>query len=237
MNTYFTKEERGCDALLFLHGWGCDGSIFASVASRVQATSYMIDLWGFGKSDMPPYEGWSVEEYASQLYGWIVANVGSSVTIVAHSFGARVAIVLASTHPDIVERLLIVGGAGLRRFSLKRSCKVLWYKVKKFAVVCGMMPHGILYGSGTVDFRNVDSGMYNTFAKVIRQDLSRQAGSISCPTLLVWGKEDTDTPLWMAHRYNRLIEGSQLVLLEGDHFVFLQNIDTFANIITALIMG
>ncbi len=238
MNTYFTKEERGTTTLLFLHGWGCDGSIFASIANRISATSYLVDLWGFGNSDSPPCEGWTVEQYATQLYQWIVDNDIGVVSIVAHSFGARVAVVLASMHPDIVDKLLIVGGAGLRRFSLVRTVKVLWFKLKKFAVACGLMPQSVLYGSGSVDYGAVcGTAMHNTFVKVISQDLSRYARGIICPTLLVWGKDDTDTPLWMAHRYNKLIVDSQLVLLSGDHFAFLSNSALFANIVSALIEG
>lgn len=238
MNTYFTKEERGTTALLFLHGWGCDGTIFADIASKVNATSYMIDLWGFGNSDSPPCEGWAVLDYAEQLYSWIITSNIGVVSIVAHSFGARVAVVLASRHPDAVDKLLIVGGAGLRRFSVKRTAKVMRHKVKKLAVKLGLLHPLALNSCGSSDYTAVcGSCMYNTFAKVIKQDLSRYAKGIICPTLLVWGDSDTDTPLWMAHRYNKLIEGSQLVLLEGDHFVFLQQSSVFASIVSALVMG
>ncbi len=238
MNTYFTKEERGTTALLFLHGWGCDGTIFASIASKVEASSYLIDLWGFGKSDSPPCDGWTVGDYAEQLYSWIIDNNIGAVSIVAHSFGARVAVVLASTHPDIVDRLLIVGGAGLRRFSFRRTMKVVWHKVKRVAVKLGLLHPMALSSGGSTDYNAVcGSCMYNTFRQVIGEDLSRHAKRILCPTLLVWGSSDTDTPLWMAHRYNKLIVDSQLVLLEGSHFVFLEQSSVFASIVSALIMG
>lgn len=238
MNTHFTKEEKGDTALLFLHGWGCDGTIFANIAQQVHANSYMIDLWGFGNSDSPPEHGWTVVDYADMLYVWLTDMHLAKLSIVAHSFGARVAVVLASRHVDMVDKLVLVGGAGMRRFSMVRWCRVCWYKLKKLAVAINILPQSHLANKGSIDYINAHSAcMHNTFVKVVTQDLSSYASNIVCPTLLVWGNEDTETPLWMAHRYNKLIADSQLIVLDGGHFVFVQHSRQFANIINALLKG
>lgn len=41
------------------------------------------------------------------------------------------------------------------------------------------------------------------------------AKKIMCPTLIVWGDGDCETPMWMAKRLKRLISGSGLVVLEN----------------------
>ena len=66
MNTNFTKEEKGENVLLFLHGWGCDGNIFRALSSQLNCTNYLIDFWGFGQSDTPQ-TAWCVADYAAQL--------------------------------------------------------------------------------------------------------------------------------------------------------------------------
>ena len=228
MDTYFTKEEKGEKALLFLHGWGCDGSVFAQLASQLNCNNYLIDFWGFGKSDLPN-EAWGVEQYADQLKHFCDQQGIKRFCVVAHSFGARVAIVFASKYPDMVEKLLICGGAGLKRESIKRWLRVRRYKLakrlSKFGIFCKSLPQG------SADYQATEGVMRQTFVKVVNQDLSCFARRVACPTLLVWGKSDVDTPLWMGKKYNRLIKRSSLVVLNGGHFVFLQHPAQFCNVV------
>lgn len=227
MNTYFTKEEKGKKVLLFLHGWGCDGSIFGSVSSQLNATSILIDFWGFGKSDTPP-NAWSVCDYAQQLKFFCDQQGLRKFSIVCHSFGARVAVVFASMYPDLVENLLIVGGAGLKRASIKRFVRVAKYKLlkklKTWRLYSGKLPQG------SADYQALDGVMKRTFVKVVNQDLSHYAKRVTCPTLLVWGKSDNATPLWTGKKYRRLIKNSALVVLDGTHFVFLEQAPLFIQI-------
>ena len=225
MNTNFTKEEKGKKVLLFLHGWGCDGSIFSGLSSQLNATSILIDFWGFGKSDNPPF-AWSVEDYARQLKIFCHQQGLSKFSIICHSFGARVAVVFASLYPNMVESLLIVGGAGLKRVSIKRFVSVTRYKLlkqlKRWGLYKGKLPQG------SADYQALDGVMKQTFVKVVNQDLSKFAKRVQCPTLLVWGKSDSATPLWMGKKYRRLIKNSALVVLDGTHFVFLEQSTQFA---------
>lgn len=232
MNTYFTKEEKGKDVLLFLHGWGCDGSIFSALASQLNSTNYLIDLWGFGKSDAP-LAAWSVADYAHQLKNFCDKQGLTRFSIVCHSFGARVAVVFASLHPNMVSKIVMVGGAGLKRASIKRFFAVAKYKLLKklsrWGVYKGKLPQG------SADYQSSSGVMRQTFVKVVNQDLSRYAKQITCPTLLVWGKSDSATPLWIGQKYNRLIKGSALIVLEGSHFVFLERATQFAMIVKSFL--
>lgn len=234
MYTNFTKEEKGTSVLLFLHGWGCDGSVFQSISGQLNATSYLLDLWGFGASEAPS-KAWSVTDYARQLKAFCDSQGLRQFGIVCHSFGARVAVVFAAMYPDMVDRLLITGGAGLRRFSVKRWCRVCRYKLAKRLAGWGLYKGDLPKGSA--DYAILQGAMKQTFVKVVNQDLSRYARRIKCPTLLVWGKDDVDTPLWMGKRYNRLIAKSSLVVLEGSHFAFLSQANRFAMIARYFVEG
>lgn len=236
MYTYFTEEEKDGDVLLFLHGWGCDNSIFDAVRKYVVGHTVAIDLWGFGKSQSPPEQGFCVADYGHQLARFIVSRGwDNGVHIVAHSFGARIAVFLAGTYPHLVKSITITGGAGLRRFSFKRSAKQCIHKCKKLLVKLKLMSCNKLQRDGSTDYNNLTTvNMRNTFVKVIKQDLSYYARRIQCPVLLVWGQTDKETPLWMARRYNRLIKNSKLIILNGDHFAFLQHAKQFGGIINAM---
>ena len=58
------------DPVLFLHGWGASGELFAPVLDALQQGRKLIvpDLPGFGGTSPPPV-AWSAHDYAD----WIVA--------------------------------------------------------------------------------------------------------------------------------------------------------------------
>ena len=56
-----------------------------------------------------------VPEYAEQIAGLLESLSISKARVVAHSFGGRVAIYLASQHPDRVEQMVLTGAAGIRK--------------------------------------------------------------------------------------------------------------------------
>ena len=228
---YFTKIGSG-KTIVFLHGWGCDGSIFLPVAQGLPNCyeSYLLDFNGFGISPKPPYEGWSVEDYANDLLLFFEANNIQCAYIVGHSFGCRVAMVFAAKYPQYVQKILLVAPAGLRQFSLRRWCKVRRYKLKKFLCRMGLC-HNLTSRMGSVDYNACDDAMKNTFVKVVNQDLSRFAKMIRCPVLIVNGREDTETPLKSAKRLQKIIPNASLAEIQGGHFAFFQNSAAFSKTI------
>lgn len=227
---YFVKLGSG-KPILFLHGWGCDGSIFQNVAKDLpNYTNYLVDFVGFGKSKKPPEEGWTVFDYANDVLRFMDEQKLSQVTIVGHSFGCRVAMVLSVLHPQRVRKLLLVAPAGIRNPSFVRWCKVAKYKLHKFLCKMGLSQN-ITSHFGSVDYNACEEWMKNTFVKIVNQDLSKYAKAIECPTLIVNGNADTQTPIAHAKSLNKLIKNSSLVEIDGDHFAFFRTPQAFARTI------
>lgn len=229
MQMYYTKVGQG-EPIVFLHGWGCDGSIFLPIVQHVRSHScYLVDLPGFGNSPMPPTEGWNVTDYAMALYSLIDSLNLSPVTIVGHSFGCRVAMVFAAMYPQCVGKLLLVAPAGLRRFSVTRLFKVAKYKLHKFFSRVFGTSNKTKYGS--TDYKNCSMELKNTFVKVVNQNLAPFAKRIQCKVLILNGVKDNQTPLYHAKRLNNIIPHSNLVALNGDHFCFFTNPQSSATVI------
>ncbi len=221
-NTTGTNEEKG-DVLLFLHGWGCDGTIFKGLASTFKGVRCLTpDFRGFG-CNPPPDRPWTIEDYARDVAEYLEQLHCGKVTVIAHSFGCRVATVLAAEYPRYVKAMLFTGPAGFRRFSLKRWLSVTEYKFKKKLCALGILPFRCLERYGSEDYRNASPEMRSTFLKVVNSDVSKYALKIKCPLLVTVGNKDEATPLWMAKRYCKLVADSALVMLDGDHFAFLRD--------------
>lgn len=229
MKTYYEQVGKGLP-IIYLHGWGCSGNIFHRIAERLpEYSNYLIDFAGFGQSEHPPEDGWRVSDYADQIIEFMSDNGISSATLVGHSFGCRVAMAVAAVRPELVNNMLLVAPAGLRRFSLKRWCKVKIYKLRK------KFGSNKNHESGSEDYRNCSDVMKRTFVKVVNQDLSEYAKRISCETIIVNGRTDTSTTLKHAKRLNRLIKNSQLVAINGDHFAFFYSPQAFADTVKILV--
>ena len=224
---YFRQCGQGVP-VVYLHGWGCDGQMFLPIVKHLpNYRNYMVDFAGFGNSEEPPACGWTVDDYAEQLKEFLSEHNLTGVTLVGHSFGCRVALVLAAKYPELVSRMLLVAPAGLRKFSLSRWCKVRAYKLSKLISKLRKTTPTVKYASE--DYTNCSQAMRATFVKVVNQDLSAYAKRVKCPVVIVNGRQDTATPLAHAQRLHKLIAGSSLVEIDGDHFAFFRAPIAFAN--------
>ena len=80
--------------------------------------------------------------------------------------------------------------------------------------------------------------MRKTFVKVINQDLSGLYQRFQSSTLLIWGENDTETPLWMAEEMEKSIPDAGLVILDGgSHFAYLEQNARFNTIVLAFLKG
>ena len=94
---------KGKSFVLFLHGWGGSTNSFLHVARKLENTckTVLIDFYGFGKTKFPKVS-LDTYEYTTQLYLFLKSKNIEEVSIVAHSFGGRVALILSSIFVVII---------------------------------------------------------------------------------------------------------------------------------------
>ena len=121
--TVMGEAGRG---VLFLHGWGCSAQMMESMQKTLSARmrTAAIDFPGHGKMGKasPPPRPWGVPDYMEMTAAIIRHLDLAPCDIVAHSFGARVAILLASTYPELVGRMVLTGAALAKRETYAAHC-------------------------------------------------------------------------------------------------------------------
>jgi pimeloyl-ACP methyl ester carboxylesterase len=71
-----------------------------------------------------------------------------------------------------------------------------------------------------------------TAKSAVRHNVGDKLYQIKAPTLLVWGKQDTITPPFVAEKFHDLIENSQLFFLDQcGHAPMMEKPDDFNNIL------
>lgn len=227
-------EENGPEdgaPVLLMHGWGCDhttvGSIAATISPKLRVIN--VDLPGHGKSSEPP-TAWGVDDFTSLMEKFVaVLNLDKPV-LIGHSFGGRIAILMASRND--VGKVVLVDSAGIKpRRSLKYYWKVYSFKAVKNILLLlfgkekgGQMVEKWRGKKGSADYRNSSPMMRAVMSRCVNEDLKHVMPSIKSPTLLIWGEDDTATPLSDAKTMERLIPDAGLVAFPGcGHYSFLDN--------------
>jgi len=161
---------------------------------------------------------YSLSDYAREVKEYITQNSLNRPHVIAHSFGARIAVLLASNYPDLFDKIVITGGAGLKP---KRSLK---YRLKRlaFRTVKRLFKNAKLERFYSADYLSLNPVMRQSFIKIVNEHLDDRLSLIQNKTLLIYGKRDKETPLYMAKRFNRGIKNSRLITIENaGHFPFI----------------
>lgn len=225
----YSIEGEG-DAVVLLHGWGCDKSIWKSSIEVLSSNFCVVavDFAGFGSSQEPD-SVWGVEEYTSSVEALLRELGILSPILVGHSFGGRVSILYASRNE--VKSVVLTDAAGVKpRRSFSYYRKVYTYKLLKRALplLIGEKKAQMLLDqrrakSGSSDYNRATPMMRAILSKCVNEDLCYAMPKISAPTLLFWGDMDTATPIEDAHTMERLIPNAGLVVAHGaGHFAFLE---------------
>ncbi len=238
------------EPVLLLHGWGAQIESFAPVIFALQKYRRVIalDLPGFGKSGYPD-KPWTVADYMAFTVAFLKRIGEEKVDIVCHSFGGRITMMLAATHPELVKKIVFVDAAGIRpRRKPKYYIKVWSYKLaKKIArvgwLVAALKAVGVdvqkkIQAAGSSDYKALPDHMKKTFVNVVNQDLSGYLKQIKSPSLLIWGENDEDTPLWYGQKMEKEIADAGLVVLKNaGHFSYLDQFPQFIAVVNSFFGG
>jgi len=106
----FVVDRGRGDPVLFVHGQPGLGSDWNPVAERLPDHRLLVvDRPGYGRSGEKTL---SIEGNAEILAELVVDRAAVPVTVVGHSYGGGVAIVLAARRPELVSGLVLVGSIG-----------------------------------------------------------------------------------------------------------------------------
>jgi len=208
--------------IVILHGWGAHIEAVGPILAALDGASDLIalDLPGFGESD-PPDREWDTDAYARFMIHFLDELAIERAHLIGHSHGGRVSIVLAADDAERVGRLLLVDSAGIppkRGWRYRRRVAVA--KLGRLIGTVGGSPGRRLQERmrsrvASRDYLEASEAMRGTFRAVVAANLTDRLPRIRASTLLVWGDQDDDTPLWMGKRMEELIPDAGLVVLEG----------------------
>lgn len=165
------------------------------------------------------------------------------VVLVGNSFGGHVALRIALRRPDLVKGLVLAGSSGLVERTLVKGAPVRppkeWVREKiaeLFYDPTMMREEDVDRAHAVLNTRQGARAMVRLSRTARRNHLGDQIGEITCPTLLIWGKQDIVTPPSAAQGFVDLMPDARLVWVDRcGHTPMLEAPDTFADALVAFV--
>lgn len=205
----------GSPRVLALHGWGRSHIDFAGVLEGFDGLA--IDLPGFGASPEPETAG-GAGEYADWIAS-VLDELDPPVVTIGHSFGGRVALLLAARFPDKVGALVLTGVPLLRldsRMPKKPALRFrLLRKMNEIGVVSDEQMERVRRRYGSDDYRAARGVMREVLVKVVNESYEKDIEQVRCPVELVWGGNDSTVPVVVAESAMNLFANARLTVVDN----------------------
>ncbi len=197
--------------VIWLHGWARQAQDFSAAAKALAErgiSSVALDLPGFGASPVPDVAG-GARHYA-ELVAPVLREISDEpVVLVGHSFGGRVAVVLASEYSDLVQSLVLSGAPLLRAAPSSRP--PINYRVVRWLARRRLVSHARLerarqkYGSS--DYRRAHGVMRDVLVANVNETYEAELATLEMPVAFVWGEGDEEAPYAVAVSAAALVPG------------------------------
>jgi pimeloyl-ACP methyl ester carboxylesterase len=241
-------DEYGIEhnkTLLFIHGFGESRYTWRFLVKPLAKKYHIVtvDLKGFGESPKTEDEYYSVYDQAKLLESFIEKKGLKHLTIIGHSFGGGVALVLALMQEknifkkSMIDRLILINTMSYKQ----HLPSMMWLLQKPIIGYLGihllsadtialeaysyafsndkLIPQeSIEQSAKMIDLPNAKYAYKQTVDYIIPDDIAKvekEYKDITIPTLIIWGRDDVSIPYRFGERLNRDMPNSRLIILDG----------------------
>ncbi len=234
---YQEAGEPSARPLLLIHGFASSNLVWSKVLLQLAEAGFRViapDLLGYGYSGKPRHLDYTITSQAKMVIH-LLAQLGiARVCLVGSSYGGAVAATIALDHPELVEKLVLVGAVTNNkptRYMLMRlfgspiigdilspllvgSRRLLRLRMKRV-----YDRHAWELDERRVQARHLPLATRGTHRAIIRtvrrwdaERISRDAHLLNQPTLIIWGDNDREVPLADGERLQQEMPNSRLIV-------------------------
>ena len=215
---YIESESDG-PVLLLLHGLFGALSNFSGILDHFK-NDYKVVIPILPIYELPIREV-SVSGLVDHVKEFVEYKGFEKVNVLGNSLGGHISLLYTIACPDRINTLILTGSSGLFENSLgssfpkrgdydfiKTKTESTFYDPK---VATKELVDEVF---DIVNDRNKAIRVVATAKSAVRHNIGDKLHNIKAPTLLVWGKEDNITPLFVGEKFNELISNSELKVVE-----------------------
>jgi pimeloyl-ACP methyl ester carboxylesterase len=233
---------HGGTAVILLHGFATSSFLWRNVAPAITEaghTAYAVDLFGHGESDRPFDADFGIAAQAEYLDAAMTALRVARAVLVGVDIGGDVALRLAATRPERVEKIVLINTPAFDELPAKditqmqRSTARFAFRTTRGILGAAPLVEGILRKSVADPEKHMPTRLVARYlAPFVGKDgtnhLLALASSISAedledidlrnihvPALILWGEEDSFVDGRIAEKLTSSLPDGRLVRLPG----------------------
>lgn len=238
---HIERYGHGGAPIVLLHGFGTSSFLWRNIAPEIalaNRTAFAIDLFGYGESDRPFDADFGIAAQAELVDRALTALRLPKATVVGIDFGAAIALRLAATRPERVDRLFLINPIALDEVpaeditTLQRNTARFAFRVSRGILGAAPILGQLLRRSVADEAHMPDKLVARYLAPYVGEEglnhlllLARsvddedmedvELGTLAQQTFIVWGDQDPWVTPKFADRLADTIPGARLVHLPG----------------------
>jgi 2-hydroxymuconate-semialdehyde hydrolase len=246
-------EAGSGETVLMLHGSGPGVSGTANWQLNIGPLSQRFhvlapDIVGFGATERPDDIVYSLRSWTDHVWAFLDAHGITRTAVVGNSLGGRIALQMATDHPERISRMVLMGSPGvgmtpteglaaLRAY--EPSHEAMRHLLKNFFAVD---PNLITEDLVTIRYEaSIADGAYDAYRAMFFDPkhkgselaiTAEEVRAIDTPTLLIHGREDKVVPLAVSVTMLDLLPNADLhVFSRCGHWTQIERADEFSALV------
>lgn len=233
---------HGGTAVILIHGFGTSSFLWRNVAPGITDaghTAYAVDLFGHGESDRPFDADFGIAAQSEYLDAAMTALRVARAVLVGVDIGGDVALRLAATRPERVEKLVLINTPAFDELpagditQLHRNTAKFAFRTTRGIMGAAPLIEAVLKKSVADPEKHMPTRLVARYlapfvgkegtnhllalaSAVSEEDMEDiELRNIHLPTLILWGEEDSFVDGRIADKLTNALPDGRLVRLPG----------------------
>jgi pimeloyl-ACP methyl ester carboxylesterase len=237
---YQEAGQSDAPAMILIHGFAASNLVWSKVLLEIAENGFRViapDLLGYGYSEKPRQFDYTILRQAQMVVSLMKRLGIERGVVVGSSYGGAIAATIALDHPELVEKLILIGAV-----TNNRPTRYLLMRLFGSPIIGDILSPLVVGSRGLLrlrmkrvydrhswelDERRVDArhlplrtrGAHRAIIRTVRrwdaERISREAHLITQPTLVLWGDTDREVPLRDGERLQEEIPNSRLIVFRA----------------------
>ena len=252
LKTNYLEAGEG-EPVVLIHGSGPGVTAYANwrLVMPVLAQKYRVlapDIAGFGYTERRDDVTYNLDFWVRHLTEWMAAVGVKKARFVGNSFGGALTLALTARHPELVDRFVLMGAAGVD-FEVTPGLDAVWgyepsvENMRRIAMAFvydkSMITDDLVRSRYEASIR---PGFHESYSKLFQAPRQRHARALATPeadirkiqqrALVIHGRDDQIVPLSNSFKLHALLERSDLhVFGQCGHWTQIERKDQFAKLV------
>ncbi len=203
--------------IFIIHGWTYSMEGWDACASLLKEKGFEPVVLKVPGLTEPSQKVYTLSDYVL----WLEEETRGerNIILVGHSNGGRIAIAYAAKYPATLSKLVLMDAAGIVHnepaLELKRKIFGTLASLGKFVSKSPALRKVFYKVVGESDYEKAPPNMRETMKNLISVDLKDELSKITASTLVIWGENDSVTPLSDGELMHEKIKNSKLEIISG----------------------